>query len=59
MLVSTQLNSQAGTVLLGKEQSTLGEKLTLNNAFGSKQLIISKKEKNWQTFNISISIKLL
>lgn len=36
-------NSKAGTVLLGKEQSTLGEKLTL--AFGSKQLIISKKEK--------------
>lgn len=36
-------NSKAGTVLLGKEQSTLGEKLTL--AFGSKQLIISKKGK--------------
>ena len=34
-------NNKAGTVLLGKEQSTLGEKLTL--AFGSKQLIISKK----------------
>ena len=36
-------NSKAGTVLLGKEQSTLGEKLTL--AFGFKQLIISKKGK--------------
>ena len=36
-------NSKAGTILLGQEQSTLGEKLTL--AFGSKQLIISKKGK--------------
>ncbi|VUX01767.1 Uncharacterised protein [Streptococcus constellatus] len=34
-------NSKAGTVLLGQEQTALGEKLTL--AFEPKQLIISKK----------------
>ena len=38
-------NSKTGTVLLGKENIVLGEKLTL--AFEPKQLVISKKGRKW------------